>query len=322
MTHNSDSIKINIIKLPYSHYAGAWKVAYADFVTAMMAFFLLMWLLNVVTQEQKDALSDYFNPSHPMISSTQSGAGGVLGGLTMSPEGAMASQKNSVIPPQPTQQRKRGAEVKSKLQQAKEKAEEERFKKAEEKIKKAIQENPELAKLAQNIIIDITPEGLRIQIVDQEGESMFPSGSAEMFEKTRFLLSQITDAILDMPNEISIRGHTDATRYKDGAKYTNWELSADRANASRRVIEESGMPADRVHNVMGRADTEPLIIDDPLDPRNRRITMILLKENITNPYPPSEDEEGLVEGEEMPYEEPAPIQQNPFRQTPGKIEFP
>ena len=317
-------IKIKILKLPYAHHGGAWKVAYADFVTAMMAFFLLMWLLNVTTKEEKNAISDYFNPAHPMVSSTTSGAGGVLGGLTMSAEGAMASQKNPLIPQQAVQQRKRGGEAKSKLQQAHEKAEEMRFKKAEEKIKKALESNPELAKLSKNVMIDMTPEGLRIQIVDQEGESMFPSGSPEMFDKTKLLIKQITEAILEMPNDMSIRGHTDATRYAKGAKYTNWELSADRANASRRVILDSGMPSERVNNVMGKSDVEPLILDNPLDPRNRRITLILLKEILTNPFPSEDDmDDGEMDDDtDSGLDESPAIPVNPYRLTPGKVEFP
>jgi len=327
---HEQTTQIEIIKLPYVHNGGAWKVAYADFVTAMMAFFLLMWLLNVTTAEQKDALSDYFNPSHPQVSDSKSGAGGVLGGLTMSPEGAMASNKNPLIPLQVNHQRKRGGEYKSKVNQAKKEAERKRFEKAAEKIKIAILENKKINKLKDNIMITVTPEGLRIDIVDQESESMFPSGSANMFEKTRTLVAQITDIILEMPNEISIRGHTDAVRDSEGAKYTNWELSADRANAVRRVILSSGLPTERLNNVMGKADTVPLIEDNPLDPRNRRITLILLREELTTPTPPEEqsdeeefDKELLLDDETLNdggSEEPKTI--NPYKKTPGTIEFP
>ncbi len=321
----NNGIKITLIKLPYSHNGGAWKVAYADFVTAMMAFFLLMWLLNATTKEQKNAISDYFNPSHPMISDGKSGAGGLMGGLTMSPEGAMASNKNPVIPPQNSKQRKRGDDSKSALAKKREAAEKKRFENAADKIKKAIAKHETLSKLSKNILIDMTPEGMRIQIVDQEGESMFPAGSAKMFDKTKLLLQQITDIILDMPNEISLRGHTDAARYSSGAVYTNWELSSDRANASRRVILGAGMPAERMNNVMGKADTMPLITDNPLDPRNRRITMILMKEELINPAPIEEeiiDDGGLYEGEigEVPLAPKDPT--NPYKKTPGAVEFP
>lgn len=328
---HSNDIRIEIIDLPYRHYGGAWKVAYADFVTAMMAFFLLMWLLNVVTEEQKNAISDYYNPSHPMVSNTVSGAGGVMGGLTMSPEGAMASQKNPIIPQQPTQDRKRGGETKSKLQQAKKSAEKKRFEDAAKKIKKAIEKNPELAALSKNVLIDITPEGLRIQIIDEEGKPMFAAGSADMFDKMKKLLEQITDIALEMPNDLSIRGHTDATRYSAGAKYTNWELSSDRANSSRRVILASGMPYNRLNNVMGKAATDPLILDNPLDARNRRITLILLNEPVEAPLTPvneaeSFDDNGRVNTENVvpeilnPPEPEPPV--NPYRVTPGRVEFP
>ncbi len=325
--HDDDDIglRLEVIDLGYAHYGGAWKVAYADFVTAMMAFFLLMWLLNVTTKEQKNAISDYFNPSHPQISESTSGAGGVLGGLTMSPQGAMSSTVSPFIPPQVTQQRKRGGEEKSKVNEVREKAEIKRFEKAAEKIKEAIEKNPKLAKLKKNVLIDVTPEGLRIQIVDQDDESMFAPGSATMFEKTKLLLEQITEVILEMPNELSVRGHTDAARYAPGAQYTNWELSADRANAARRVMLGSGLPQERLNNVMGRADTEPLIVDNPLDPRNRRITMILLKESLTDPFADDEyeaDDDAPLEENDDGYTPFPDLPVNPYQKTPGAVEFP
>lgn len=339
------------------HHGGAWKVAYADFVTAMMAFFLLLWLLNVATDEQKNAISNYFDPTHPKVSQDTSGAGGVMGGLTMSPQGAMASTKNPLTPQQVNQQRMRGSNSQSKVslkksakEVAREKEERQKFKEAEQKIKQAIQKNPELAKLAKNLIIDMTPEGLRIQIVDQEGEPMFPNGSSKMFPKTEALLRQITEIILEMPNELSVRGHTDSVKYGAGAAYTNWELSADRANASRRVILDSGMPMDRLNNVMGKADTEPLIADNPSDARNRRITIILLKQELTNPLPPEEEESDSSASEEANGEDgeadeegfgddafgdeeiegqggesgatPPKRPIGTFRKTPGTVEFP
>ena len=330
------------------HHGGAWKVAYADFVTAMMAFFLLLWLLNVATDEQKNAISNYFDPTHPKVSKDTSGAGGVMGGLTMSPQGAMANMQNPLTPQQINKERLRGTDSQSKVAQksakeiAREKEEKKRFKDAEQKLKQAIQKDPELAKLAKNLIIDMTPEGLRIQIVDQEGEPMFPSGSARMFPKMEALLQKITEIVMDMPNEISIRGHTDSVKYASGASYTNWELSADRANASRRVMLDAKLPADRLNNVMGKADTEPLIADDPSDPRNRRISIILLKEELTNPLPPDEEptgDEGSGEtgDEAAPGEEfdddsedtqedsGSPRPKHPigtFRKTPGAVEFP
>lgn len=314
----TQQVKIKVVKLPYAYHGGAWKVAYADFVTAMMAFFLLMWLLNVTTKEQQNAISDYFSPSHPQVSDSVSGAGGVLGGLTMSPEGAMASTKSAIIPPQDSRQRKRGDQAKSTVAQKRAEAEQKRFKDVAAKLRDAIKKNKELSKLEKNILIDETAEGLRIQIVDQDGEPMFPPASAQMFEKTKLLLEQITELTLDMPNELSIRGHTDAARYAEGAEYTNWELSSDRANASRRVIMDAGMPLERINNVMGKADTEPFVVEDPLDARNRRITIILLRQDITNPLPVD------GEGEDGDFIDPAlsGIPAEPYQKTPGQVEFP
>ncbi len=317
-------IDLVIVELPYAHCGGAWKVAYADFMTAMMAFFLLMWLLNMTPMETKEQLADYFDPGPPMASTSESGAGGVLGGLTMSPEGSRASDKNPMVPLQRTKQRKRGGTYKSEVNQVAKKAQQKRFESVANKINQAILENKKLKKFKDNLDISITPEGLRIEIVDKEDESMFPSGSAHMFEKTRELLEQITDVILEMPNDLSIRGHTDGVRYSKGATYTNWELSADRANAVRRAIKSAGFPEERLHDVMGKADTDPFIEDNPLDPRNRRITLILLNQDI--PDVPYEDEnengdENLVSGEEGMIgasDEPT----NPYRKTQGVVEFP
>lgn len=326
---NEQPIIIKKIKKGGGHHGGAWKVAYADFVTAMMAFFLLLWLLNVTTDEQKNAISNYFDPTHPKVSNSESGAGGVLGGLSMSPTGAMATMAQPVTTPPPSAQRPQGQQISPKSEAAKEKKrkeEEEEFKKAQRDLKRKIENSPELKGLSQNMLIDMTPEGLRIQIIDREGEPMFPSGSAQMYQKTNDLLTAIANVMTPLDNEISVRGHTDAASYGSGANYTNWELSADRANASRRVILNSNFPPERMNNVMGKADTELLIEDNPNDARNRRITIILLREELTNP----EAYENLNEGEDTSGEDTGEaiegntdeVPVGTFRRTPGKIEFP
>jgi chemotaxis protein MotB len=127
----------------------------------------------------------------------------------------------------------------------------------------------------------MTPEGLRIQIVDRDGESMFPTGSAQPYEKTVQLLNMVAEIIKKMPNQLSIRGHTDSSPYSAGANYTNWELSADRANSSRRVLLKAGIESKKLSNVVGKADTEHLKTDNALDPQNRRISVILLRESLT-----------------------------------------
>lgn len=269
------------------HHGGAWKVAYADFVTAMMAFFLLLWLLNVSTKEELNAISNYFDPTHPQVSASDSGAGGVLGGLSVAPEGAMATNVQPITNPAQS-----GAAVnnrtakKDAIEKAKDelrKQENARMKEAEAALKKAIEEDPELKALKDQFIIEMTPEGLRIQVIDKEGNPMFASGSARMFAKTQKLLEKIGEIIKAQPNELSIRGHTDSSPYAPGATYTNWELSADRANSSRRVLLDSGFPPERINNVVGKADTEHLVPEDPKSASNRRISITLLKEELTNP---------------------------------------
>lgn len=323
-------IIIKKIKKGGGHHGGAWKVAYADFVTAMMAFFLLLWLLNVTTDEQKNAISNYFDPTHPKVSQSESGSGGILGGLSMSPTGSMATMKQPVTAPRPTAQAMRGPRHSAndgREEQAKEQkrqAEEREFKKAEQNLKRAIANSPELKGLMKNLMVDMTPEGLRIQIIDRDGEPMFPSGSAQMYQKTRNLLSAITDVIKPLDNEVSIRGHTDSIPYSSSANYTNWELSSDRANASRRVMLNANFPKDRLNNVMGKADTELLITEDPTDPRNRRLTIILLREELTNPeaYQNLTNDNGEAGEDYQNMPEPVDVPVGTFQKTPGKIEFP
>ncbi|MBU6235598.1 MAG: flagellar motor protein MotB [Alphaproteobacteria bacterium] len=283
-----------IKKVAGGHHGGAWKVAYADFVTAMMAFFLLLWLLNVTTEEQKNAISNYFDPSHPKISDVVSGAGGILGGLTMTPEGAMVSTVQPIVQPDVPDTTTRGAlqgqtegqdidinNVRDMATELLEKElrmrEDERFKKAADDLKKEIAKTPELKDLQQNLLVDITPEGLRIQIIDDKGRSMFPIGSAQMYEFMHKLLLKVSGVIKPLPNQVSVRGHTDSFKYKDPNRYDNWNLSADRAQSSRRVLVEGGLPEPRIENVMGRADREHLDAKNPESEKNRRISIILLR---------------------------------------------
>ena len=330
----SQTIIIKKINKAAGHHGGAWKVAYADFVTAMMAFFLLLWLLNVTTDDERNAISNYFDPTHPKISESTSGAGGLLGGLSMTPKGAMATNVQNITLPQNNRPaaNKPSAEALEKAKEELRKQEEQKFKETEQKIKEEIEKDAELKGLMKNLMIDMTPEGLRIQIVDQDGEPMFASGSAQMFDKTRKLKEKVTKIILALPNEISVRGHTDSVPYGPGADYTNWELSTDRANATRRVLLATGMPKERLNNVVGKADKEHLFPEAPNDARNRRISIILLKEELTNPQfeqkaadkaiadNPKLLEEGEGTDEEPPATNAVPV--GTFRKTPGAVEFP
>jgi chemotaxis protein MotB len=273
-------------KVSGGHHGGAWKVAYADFVTAMMAFFLLLWLLNVTTDEQKRGIADYFSPAS--LARQTSGSGGILGGATLSSEGAMTSQRSQVgltlvLPSSETESAtqgpKEGTPDEEQLDDLLARREEEQFATAEEALRQAIQTVPELQALSKNLLIDRTPEGMRIQIVDQAGKSMFPIGRAEMYGHTRQLLTLVADAIAQLPQRILIKGHTDATPYVTDSGYSNWELSTDRANSSRRALVRAGLTPERIDSVAGRADKDPLKPDRPFDPQNRRISIILLREN-------------------------------------------
>ena len=273
------------------HHASAWKVAYADFVTAMMAFFLLLWLLNVTTEEQKRGIADYFAPTS--ASRSTSGSGGILSGRSLDTWGARVSEKSreSVVlelaPPPSSAAESETDDPDEAVDESVDEAtleaqladlEQRRFEEAEAALRQAIQELPDLAELAQHLIIDMTPEGLRIQVVDQAAASMFPLGSAVMFDRTRLLMRQIARVIQRLPNDIAISGHTDATPYRRDNGYSNWELSTDRANASRRELIAAGVVPNRIAHITGKADKEPLFTEDPFLPNNRRISIVLLRE--------------------------------------------
>ncbi|MEQ8194354.1 MAG: flagellar motor protein MotB [Rhodospirillales bacterium] len=266
----------------HGHHGGAWKVAYADFVTAMMAFFLLLWLLNSVTQEQLEGVSNYFTPT--TVSQSTSGSGALLGGKTLSEEGALTAKASKVtakldLPP-PKVQEKQTEQTPGESDPTKvalKKHEQEQFEKAKEQLEKAMRDNPAFKRLAESLVIDNTPEGLRIQLVDQDGLAMFPSGGAKMFLHTKKILELVAKVILTQPQLLAISGHTDSKKFGGAGTYTNWELSADRANSTRRELLHLGIPEKRIGRVVGKADTEPLMKDDPENARNRRLSIILLR---------------------------------------------
>ena len=220
------------------HHGGAWKVAYADFVTAMMAFFLLMWLINTTSPEQKRGIADYFAPAS--VSQTTSGSGGILGGTALGDDGAKNSGSSSVVeqlapqaPPAtttgPSTDTLSGASEDA-LREALAKKESDSFASAAQSLRQALQDQPELAELSKQLLVDQTPEGLRIQLVDQEGRSMFDQGSTKPNERARVLLRAVSHVINLLPNRLTIAGHTSAS--DDGSKpATDWQLSAARADA-------------------------------------------------------------------------------------------
>ena len=292
-----------IIKGRGGHHGGVWKVAYADFVTAMMAFFLLLWLLNVTTDEQKHGVADYFAPS--AASKSTSGSGGLMGGTSMTTEGARvgtSSPPTVTMEMTPPRQRKPAEEDESEgkgeageesgemsdeeiMQQMAEREQEE-FEKAEDALREAMKDSPGLSDMAENLIIDNTPEGLRIQLVDAENTSMFPSGGSKMQENLNKILEKVADIVHRLPNQIAISGHTDSVPFRRSDGYSNWELSSERANASRRALVGFGVPISRIASVTGKADTDPLVPEDPTLPTNRRISIVLLREAAITPSAP------------------------------------
>lgn len=273
-------------KVEGGHHGGAWKVAYADFVTAMMAFFLLLWLLNAITEEQKKGIANYFRPTIAVQNASATFAilqgqaqpiESMSGGASMQTELDDPEQADSTQP-EPTIGEGNKPVNLAEAEATVAAEEEKHLQQIKEDIKKAIEESPDLKELEKNLKIDQTEDGIRIQLLDQEKISMFPSGSAVMNPRSVELLNKVALAIKDLPNKLEISGHTDATPYHDGRDYTNWELSTDRANASRRVLVGSGIPVERLKLVQGRAETDPFVKQDPFDPQNRRISIVLLRE--------------------------------------------
>ncbi len=267
------------------HHGGAWKVAYADFVTAMMAFFLLMWLINTTSPEQKRGIADYFAPAS--VSQAPSGSGGILGGTSLGDQGAKSDGSQTEIkqlspeaPPDTADAGKSSKAASSSasqaLQQAQAKQEAQDFQSAAQSLRQALQDMPELAELSKQVMVDQTPEGLRIQLVDQEGRSMFDESSAKPNDRARLLLRAVAKVVNQLHNRISVAGHTSAGA---GAQSSDdWSLSALRANASRQILEQGGVEADRIYQVSGKANSDPLYPDDPTLPGNRRISIVLLRE--------------------------------------------
>ena len=307
--HQQQIIIKRVKKVAGGHHGGAWKVAYADFVTAMMAFFLLLWLLNAVTEEQLTGVSNYFAPT--MASKSQSGAGGMLGGKVIG-QGAEESNTSSPslvqhLPPSSigpggedltqgnADETKSGMTEKDFKEKLAER-EQKRFEKAKEMLESAVNGIPELKQYQGSMLVDNTQEGLRIQLTDQEGLAMFPSGSSAMYGYTRALLDLVARVVNQLPNKVSISGYTDSVPFHDSSGYTNWELSAARALASRRALVAAGVPDGRIDRVVGKADTDPLVKDDPKAPRNRRISIILLRDADLTPPPAVPPDQAVRQG--------------------------
>ncbi|HZG22771.1 MAG TPA: flagellar motor protein MotB [Herbaspirillum sp.] len=256
------------------HHGGAWKIAYADFVTAMMAFFLLMWLLGSTAKGDLNGIAEYFKTPLKVAMAGGSGSGDantVLPGggkdLTRQ-DGQLRKGENDVVSRKQTLKQ---------AQQELERAERSRLEQLKSRLEKAIDSNPTLKQFKNQLLIDITSEGLRIQIVDEKNRPMFALASAQLQPYTKEILHEIGRTLNDVPNKISLSGHTDATPYSRGEKgYSNWELSADRANASRRELIIGGMDESKVLRVVGLSSAVLLDKEDPFNPINRRISIIVM----------------------------------------------
>ncbi|HNN55617.1 MAG TPA: flagellar motor protein MotB, partial [Novosphingobium sp.] len=253
------------------HHGGAWKVAYADFVTAMMAFFLLLWLLGATTEKQRKGIADYFTPTLVKLKEQSAGSNGMLGGSSITDadnypnRAGQTGTKAMTIPRDTTGGPKEGAEKIRRVQ------------KMQERLAAKLEGNPRLSKLARQVRLIDTAEGIRIDLVDDADFSMFQLGTTVLTPQAAELLGAIAATIGPEAGGISIRGHTDALPWRGGIGTNNWSLSAGRAEATRQALIGQGIGEDRFRKIEGVAEREPLIRNQPTDPRNRRISILLMR---------------------------------------------
>ena len=258
----------------HGKHGGAWKIAYADFVTAMMAFFLLMWLLGSTTEGDKKGIADFFNA--PLKVSLMGGSGSGDSSFVVRGGGADLSRSTGQVKDGDVAAKRRLLNLKA-LQAEQKRAETARLESLKTKVEEALAASPKLAAMKSQIRLDMTKDGLRIQIVDEQNRPMFDSGSAVVKPYMRELLREIGHVLSDVPNRITLEGHTDAQPFSGGERgYSNWELSSDRANASRREIVGGGLPDDRMLLVQGLASSRLFVPGDPQNATNRRISIIVM----------------------------------------------
>nr|WP_217344784.1 flagellar motor protein MotB [Noviherbaspirillum sp. L7-7A]MBV0878968.1 flagellar motor protein MotB [Noviherbaspirillum sp. L7-7A] len=263
-----------IKKVAGGHHGGAWKIAYADFVTAMMAFFLLMWLLGSTAKGDLQGIAEYF--STPLKVAMAGGSGAGDSSSVIQGGGRDLTRKEGQVKKGEDPPVKKSYDLKG-IQQELERIEAEKLKGLKSRIEAAIETSQTLKQFKKQLLMDITTEGLRIQIVDAQNRPMFASARAELQPYTREILREIGRVLNDMPNKISLSGHTDATPYSTGDKgYSNWELSADRANASRRELIAGGMEDGKVVRVVGLSSAVLMDQQNPTNPINRRISIIVM----------------------------------------------
>lgn len=269
------------------HHGGAWKVAYADFVTAMMALFLVLWLVSQADVKVKQAIASYFR-SPGVFDTVQ---GGILG------QAKKVSKEPGAVSTKDDEEALYGAAI---------------------SLNKKISSSGKFSRYKDQLKIEVTDEGLRIQLLDKADRISFPSGSAALTPEAEAILKEIAGAICDLPNKINIGGHTDSRVFPSTNGYTNWELSADRANAARRVLESGCVKPEQIHRIVGFADTDLLVPDDPFSPANRRITITVLRLTQINGENQSKDEPTKIVEDNSPNTEA----EKPSKKTPNGVTKP
>jgi len=266
------------------HHGGAWKVAYADFVTAMMAFFLLMWLLGATNEKQRKALADYFAPTLVQMKQNSAGSNGMFGGSSITDKdnyphkASQTGTRSMTIPVEALGGDQVGTGQKGTLKNKAVLAAEDRqnFERMRRQVSYAMASNPKLSRLASHVRFVRTQNGLRVDLIDDADYSMFGLGTTQLDPEASKLIGLIAESIKDMANPIMIRGHTDSLGYGDPLAMNNWMLSSGRAEATRRRLAAGGIPEARFNRIEGVADREPMIENSPTDARNRRVAITLL----------------------------------------------
>jgi chemotaxis protein MotB len=311
-----------IKKVAGGHHGGAWKIAYADFVTAMMAFFLLMWLIGSTAEGDLKGIAEYFQTPLRVALAGGKGSGDASsilqgGGEDLTRSAGQVRRADEPARRQTINLQAARAEMRRREQQ--------QLENLKGRIEVAMQANEKLAQFQNQIRLEITAEGLQITVVDEQNRAMFDTGGAALKDYTRDIMRAIGGLLNDVDNAISIAGHTDAAQYALGERgYSNWELSADRANASRRELVAGGMKDNKVLRVVGLASSLPLDTENPLNPMNRRISLVVLNDKTERqirgmPEEPTEEiqneadaAEALGLGDaELPGEDAAPLEGAP-----------
>ena len=270
-----------IKKAAHGHHGGSWKVAYADFVTAMMAFFMVMWLVTSTPQEKLGGIADYFKNPSAVNGSTSTAVPGRMGpgGAGDSPIKMFTQVRN---PPGAGEAKVpgigSGKDGQHRSDAEKEKQDRAKLDELRKLLNEAVGKSQAMAPFKDQLLIDITPEGLRIQIIDAHNRPMFDLGSPELKPYTRELLVELAKYLNEVPNRVAITGHTDTTPYRAKDGYTNWELSAERASAARRALVQGGLSEEKLARVVGLSSSVPFNKQDPADPKNRRISLVVLSQ--------------------------------------------